>query len=365
MENRLPRMLRQRERKRADRAFVIINGRRRKLGVWGSAEAEQRYRELISEITAPAPRPSTTARERPACPTIAEIMAPFLQEMLSRFRSNKSEQAHYRGAMRVLKEEFADLPAGEFGPRRLRRVQQAMVCKGWSRKYINGQVGRVRRLFKWAVADERLGAAVYQALQTVEPLTLGRTDAPEPVPVTAVDDATVDATLAHMSATVRDMVEVQRLCGCRPAELCQMASEHIDRSGAVWLYSPPKHKTQHYGKRRVVALGPRAQSILTKYLFRDGGFFKYDSAGYRQCVRRACDRAFPAPDGVEGAELKAWRRSHRWKPNQLRHAAATKVRAEFGLEGAQHILGHSRADVTQIYAERNMAQAVAIAERIG
>ena len=75
---------------------------------------------------------------------------------------------------------------------------------------------------------------------------------------------------------------------------------------------------------------------------------KFDVASYRQAIHRACDRAFPAP---EGENLTAWRDAHRWSPNQLRHAFATKVRKEFGLEASQVALGHSRADVTQIYEQ--------------
>ena len=36
-----------------------------------------------------------------------------------------------------------------------------------------------------------------------------------------------------------------------------------------------------------------------------------------------------------------------------------------GLEAAQVMLGHSRADVTQIYAERNEALATKVAAKIG
>ncbi len=38
--------------------------------------------------------------------------------------------------------------------------------------------------------------------------------------------------------------------------------------------------------------------------------------------------------------------------------AATRIRSEFGLETAQVVLGHAKADVTQIYAERDQAKAV-------
>ena len=54
-----------------------------------------------------------------------------------------------------------------------------------------------------------------------------------------------------------------------------------------------------------------------------------------------------------------------WSPNRLRHAAATEVRRQFGLEAAQVVLGHSRADVTQTYAERDAELARTVAVKIG
>jgi integrase len=60
-----------------------------------------------------------------------------------------------------------------------------------------------------------------------------------------------------------------------------------------------------------------------------------------------------------------WRKVHCWHPNQLRHTKATEVRRRFGLDGAQVIMGHAKADVTQVYAERSSALAVEIAKKIG
>ena len=54
-----------------------------------------------------------------------------------------------------------------------------------------------------------------------------------------------------------------------------------------------------------------------------------------------------------------------WTPNQLRHSTATEMRKQFGLEAAQVTLGHSQADVTQIYAERDMGLAAEIMRKIG
>jgi len=54
-----------------------------------------------------------------------------------------------------------------------------------------------------------------------------------------------------------------------------------------------------------------------------------------------------------------------WHPNQLRHLYATTVRRLFGLEAAQVAFGHSKAETTQIYAEKNEALAASVAAKIG
>jgi hypothetical protein len=64
-------------------------------------------------------------------------------------------------------------------------------------------------------------------------------------------------------------------------------------------------------------------------------------------------------------EVRAWRKAHQWHAYQLRHAYATRVRKHHGLEAAQVLLGHSRADVTQVYAERDEALAATVAAKIG
>ena len=55
----------------------------------------------------------------------------------------------------------------------------------------------------------------------------------------------------------------------------------------------------------------------------------------------------------------------RWSPHRLRHTFATEVRKSFGLEAVQVCLGHSKADTTQIYPERDFAKAAAVARQIG
>src|SRR5205823_3287541 len=60
----------------------------------------------------------------------------------------------------------------------------------------------------------------------------------------------------------------------------------------------------------------------------------YTPNNYYHAIDRACDAA-----GVP-----------HWHPHQLRHAHGTEVRKRFGLEAAQTALGHSEANITQVYA---------------
>lgn len=110
---------------------------------------------------------------------------------------------------------------------------------------------------------------------------------------------------------------------------------------------------------------------------------QYTTASYRRAIHRACDVAFP-PSGVlarrEGEsakrwqarlspeqrkQLKEWQSQQHWSPNQLRRSTATEVRRQYGLEAAQVMLGHASANVSQIYAERDMAKARDVMRQVG
>src|SRR5579871_5812790 len=58
--------------------------------------------------------------------------------------------------------------------------------------------------------------------------------------------------------------------------------------------------------------------------------FRYKPESYGHAVERAAEKA----------------KVPHWHPNQLRLLFATEVRRSYGLEAAQVLLGHSRADVT-------------------
>jgi len=64
-------------------------------------------------------------------------------------------------------------------------------------------------------------------------------------------------------------------------------------------------------------------------------------------------------------ELREWQSQHHWSPNQLCHTAATEIRKNYGLEAVQVIPGHSQANITQVYAERDLAKGLEVAMQIG
>jgi integrase len=399
-----------RKHRASGQAVVTLNGRDHYLGPHGTKASRLEYDRLIGEWLANG-RNSPRAPAQALC--VVELIARYWKFASSYYCQNGRDTKVLPGikcALRYLLIHYETTPAAEFGPLALKAVRQRMVDDGHCRRYINDHVDRIRRMFKWAVAEQVLPVETYQALATVAGLRRGRTEARESEPVVPVEDAIVEATLPFLPEVVADMVRLQRLAGMRPAEVCMIRPIDIDRSNSPWEYTPQHHKTEHVGRKRKVFFGPQAQGVLLKYLARaitDYCFRPSDSeakrraaqhekrrtpmscgnrpgtnrkhqpkrwAGdcylvdsYRRAIHRACAKAFPAPKGIENdpAKLKAWHDEHGWSPKQLRHAAATKIRRQFGLEAAQVVLGHSQANVTELYAQRDLALAARVAQQVG
>jgi integrase len=391
-------------------AVVLIQGKYHYLGPFGSERSKAAYDRLIAEwlVKGRAPRSQPKQSEL----TIKELIVAFWRFVVTHYVKNgepTAEQDCIKAAIRPLRRLYGNIPAVNFGPVSLKTVRQIMVDSGLARSTINGHVGRIRRIFRWATAEELLPASVYQALAALPGLQRGRTTAREPEPILPVADEVIDATLPHLPSVVADMVRFQRLTGCRPSEVCMIRPGDVDTGKKVWQYLPLEHKSEHHGKQRIVFIGPKAQNILRPYLLRPADSFCfspadserkrlaalhearstplhygnrpgtnrirrkhkvapgncYDGASFRRAIERACDRAFPAGKDLPPEKLKEWQRQHRWAPNRLRHTTATELRKRFGLEAAQVILGHSYADVTQIYAERDLVKASEVISEVG
>jgi integrase len=269
------------------------------------------------------------------------------------------EHRNIEDALRVPLQLSASTSIDSLRPSWMRDVQQRMIADGLARSTINARCNRIRRVLKWAVSMELCSGHVLAAIAAVPPLKRGRTTARETPGVKPVEQADFDATVAVMREPARSMVQLLWLSGMRPGELVQMRPRDIEQGEHVWTFRPAEHKTEHHGQTRCVALGPRAQLILTPwlsgsdpYLFpelmqerhvfvtRSGAAWSVNEL--RQTVERACRRA-----GVA-----------RWCPLQLRHAAATRLRRVVGLDAARTVLGHSKASTTEIYAEADTERAM-------
>lgn len=397
MPARTPRVPKYRHYRPKDLAVVRIDGRDHYLGRYNSPESREKYHRLVSEWLArgvAAPAAPAPAGAQVADLTINELLVAFWTRFAeSHYRladgSPSGELSNYRDSLRTLRQLYGSTPAVHFGPLALKAVRQSMIEAGLARTTINQRIGRVVRVFKWAVENELVPPATYQALAAVRGLQRGRSNARETDPVRPVDDARVDAIRPHVAPQVWAMVELQRLTGMRPGEVCGLRGQELCCEGAVWTYTPTAHKTAHRGKARAIFLGPRAQEVLrpwlredlASYLFspRDAVAERQQTArvarpGKKQSPGKACHRK---PGRAPGAVYTTKTYYHAiqygcrragvegWHPNQLRHLAATRLRSAFGLDVTRAILGHSTPVVTEIYAEMDQAKAASAIERYG
>jgi integrase len=341
------------------------------LGEYGSDASHEAYNRILVELRLPAAPRLVTGGARL---TVAELMERFLDHAEVYYRrpdgTQTSEVAEFKRTIRAVRKIYGSLPAAEFTALKLAAVREEMIAAELCRGVVNQRTGRIVRMFKWGVSQELVAAAVHQGLASVAGLREGRTAARETEPVRPVEWKVVEDTLPHLNRAVQAMVRLQRLTGMRSEELCKLRTCDIDRSVPVWLYRPAWHKTKGMGKRRVIAFGPRAQELLTPFLrdadpgrvlfsprdFPRGSWGKtrlpgetYAPLSYCDTIAKTCERQGLA----------------HWHPHQLRHAFATAVRQHYGLDVAQVALGHAHADVTEVYAELNEEQVVALAREVG
>ncbi|MFC1758855.1 recombinase XerD [Planctomycetota bacterium] len=250
-------------------AIVQIAGRVHYLGHYGSKASKAEYDRLIAEWLVRGRLPA--AADPHEYRAVNEIILAYYEFASTYYVKNDKptrELGLIKDVCRVALRLYGESPAEDFGPTKLKAVRQVMIDGGLSRKHINKQVSRVVRMFKWAGSEELVSASVHQSLKTVAGLRRGRTDAPDHAPVEPVPDETVQATLRKLSLVVADMVRFQQATGARPGEVCAIRPCDVDRSGEVWVFVPPSHKTEHHDRDRLVFIGPKAQAILSRYLLR-------------------------------------------------------------------------------------------------
>jgi integrase len=401
------------------------------LGPYDSPESRAEYGRVIAEWEANGRRPPTVAAAGQNDLSLGELLLAYWRHAEEHYKGADGEPTNElhecKRACRPLNHLYGHTAAREFGPLALKAVRDLMINgyehpqygpqEALARGVVNQRVGRIKRLFRWAVENELVPPGVFQALAAVRGLQRNRSKAREtqPVPPVAVD--VVEVTLPFLNRHLAAMVRVQLLTGARPGEACRMRGCDIDMTGKVWLYRPGsdrgpegQHKTAHHGHQRVIAIGPRAQEIIRSFLKTDPRAYlfsprealeelraekrgkrktkvqpsqqsrrkknprkapgqRYTVSSYDHAIRTACakaDRAAREKAEKAGEEVPADKVFvPSWHPHQLRHTKATEIRREAGLDAARVVLGHRSPQVTEVYAEIDVNKAIDVMERLG
>lgn len=391
--------------KASGQAVVRLNGRDVYCGRWGTPEAQERYQRLMAEwLAAGRALPVEAAQVMPGPAgavvgpgpglTVTELLAaywPFAEVHYRKDGQRTTELDNVRDALQPLRRLYGSTLAAAFGPKALKAVRQAMIEAGLSRGVINSRIGRIKRVFRWAVEEELVAPSDFHGLQAVRGLLRGRSEAREVLPVRPVPDEHVQATLPHLSRPVAAMVELMGLTGMRVGEVVQMRTADMDRAGELWIYRPASHKTAHHGHARTIVLGPKAQTVVRPFLRADPQAPLFSPVEAEEARRRKLrvERRTPmtpsqrartrkahpqhqpgdryGTEAVYRAVDRACRKAGvpHWHPHQLRHTAATRLRRQFGIEAARVILGHHSPAMTDLYAEIDEARAREIMMAVG
>lgn len=367
-----PRMRKPKYRKNAarDRAFVEWKGKRHYLpGLYNSPVSLEAYREFLATHV----YGSVVKQQESRGIAISGLAMAFLDYAEKHYPPGKhSEFENCRYALVPFVKMFGAEPAADFGPKKLKAYRDTLIAAKQSRNYINQQIAKIRRAFRWAVSEELIPATTLYGIASVDGLKAGRSDAKETGKRQPVAWEHIEPILGELSPMVKAMVLLQWYTGCRPGTICQATPSQFREDGDLLLWVPASHKTTHLGRELTIPIGPKCRAAIAVYLkeppdaplfcprvHRKNARYRalYSPRSYRQAVIRAIERV--------NANQEEKNKLPVWSPHQLRHSKGRSVRAEYGVEGAQAILGHDSLDATQIYSERRLELAKRIARETG
>ena len=365
--------------------YVFLNSQNVYLGRYDLPETKEKYHRLLAEWHAGGCNLPVTKVEI----TVVELCANFwkyAQEHYSPDGRPTDSLSRVKQALRPLRDLYGSLPAANFGPLALTALRQTWIDKGLARTTINDYTSTLKGVFRWAASKQMVDGTVYENLRTVEGLERGRSSARETENIQPAGTNEIEAIRPYVSRQIWALIRLQLLTGARGGELFCLRSIDIDVSGKVWKADLKTHKMSHKGKDRILYFGPKAQDILKEFMHErplDAFLFSpREAENERHAIapthRRPDQKSALAKTGRKVGvcyTVDSYRRAINrgcrsakvpvWTPHQLRHTFATRIRKDFGLEAAQVLLGHARADVTQLYAERDEFRAKTVVEKSG
>jgi hypothetical protein len=157
-----------RHHKHSGQAYVELNGRFHYLGKFDSQESHEEYKQLIAKHL--AQKPDVLEVTPPPSLKVEELILRYFQFAKTYYVQNGQPTGEITSlsiALKRLRGLYGTSEAAKFGPKSFKTFRDSMIQENLSRKYINDTMGRIRRKFKWSVADELIPADIYQALTAV------------------------------------------------------------------------------------------------------------------------------------------------------------------------------------------------------
>lgn len=406
--------------KASGKAVVRLNGKDHYCGTFGTKEANEAYKGLISkwlhsrknetEWVEAAPQASFYAL------TINELILRYMNFAKNYYQNSPGEIDKVILALKPLKEGYGKLPVREFGPKKLQELRLKMTYPRIRTKTIKDENGRfikrnveyvlsqrtinqrtaiIIRVFSWANAEEIIPPEfpIGASLKQVKPIKNARMGVTPPKTIRPASIEDFNAVIKHMSRQTCSIVELMLLTGMRSNDACIMRPMDIDQTSDVWVYLPVKFKRSGMTgqTQRKIYLGPKCQQILkpflenrlsTSFMFSPKEAMEEIRANQRsqrnpKVQTGQSQRQNKPPERQPGQKYtsaslyRAVRNAARKAgnleitPNMVRHLAGTNVRDKFGIENALKIMGHKNVNTTEIYAQYNSTKSMEIMREIG
>ena len=380
-------------------AVVYFNGKPNYLGLYGSPESKVAYARIVAEIESnPAIPLSSVGEERQV--TVRELAAAFLN--YAKTSINPTDYAHYRTiVLDFLDKLYGDNTSVEkFTPRCLKLVRDEMIRSGrFCRNIINKYIKFTVAIFGWGVENELVPETTWRALKAVKSLLKGHEGTFDHEEREAVPDDVVVRTLPFMPPTLKAMIIVQRLTGCRPSEVFNMKVGDIIKNAApgLWHYVRKNHKTERFIGKKIIPLGKPEQELIAPYLEdktpESAVFSPRTAMAERSAEKRVARKTPLTPSQIAKDKERAAKPSRysefynecsyrlaiihaiakgnkvlpeeqkipHWYPYQLRHSASTATELAHSDEDAQALLGHRTVNMTKRYTHTQLARREALA----
>lgn len=393
------------------------------LGPFGSAVADQKFRQLAAEYV----RNPFAAVKRDSDLVMSHLLIGYLDHLKATDASPNVIDIAQR-ASKSLSGMYGHESVDRFGPSQL-AAWCATLAKpdpefGRPRALGKSTIMRfakvVIRAYHWAVSVDlvKTNETRLADLERTNPL-LHCPTAKASVKRKPPEPAHVAAILPELTPTLKAAVQIQCLTGMRSGELLSMRPRDLARSGAVrlvtgqvidldreteearergeidqteaiWIYVPDSHKTEHHGHFRAVPILPAVQRILETlpprsqdaYYFSPSESMEQFRAIQRERRkskvqpsqrdrRRYRPRKSPGDQYSSPDFCKTIRRACEragvpvWTPHCLRHAAGAKIAdSEGNIRGSQAMLGHASPRTTEGYARLSFRGAVSAAAKL-